>query len=305
MAKGIVGDAYRHKSTSAALVKRKMAMQIAQQQGVSGRKYEKQRDFGGQLVFIKNLQREIKAQENFIEQNEGFVSLTVDAEAQAIKAIRKQAENFKISLVKFNDGIDKDPQPFLSEFKQYMSEIEKAGNTVVGDSYILGGSITNMPPFDLSQIADGLSPLSSEDTTYYQGNSTSRAVAVDTNDNIEFDLNGGHPAFEKLVRALKIATDPSIKSHDERVIKAQELVDESLNELAGLISQNGAKKEGLERLIESQHDRSVYLSEKYESFVGVDETDVIMKFMNDKRILEIAYTATGQLGSMSLANYWK
>jgi flagellar hook-associated protein 3 FlgL len=305
MANGIVGDAYTHKSTLGALVKRKISMQTAQQQGMSGHKHDKQRDFGGQLVFIKNLQREIGAESEFVRQNKGLIRLAANAEETAIRSIQQQAEKFKVSLVKFNDGIEKDPTPFLDEFRQYMRSVEKAGNTIVGDSYILGGTITNIPPFDLSQIPDGISSLSGPDTGYYNGNTTTRSVSVDTNDNVDFDLNGGHPAFEKLVRAFKIATDPSISSGDDRVKAAQELVDESLNELSALISKSGSKQEGLDMLIEAQEDRLTYLSEKYDELVGADETEVITQFMNDQRILSIMYEMMRHLSEMSLANHWK
>lgn len=305
MANGIVGDAYTHKSTLESLVKRKVSMQTAQQQGISGRKHDKQRDFGGQLVFIKNLQREISAQSEFVGQNKSLIKLTISAEEEAIRSIQQHAEKFKVSLVKFNDGVEKDPAPFLNEFRQHMRGVEKAGNATVGDSYILGGTITNVPPFNLAQVADGLNPLSGPNTEYYNGNTTIRSVGVDTNDSLDFDLNGSHPAFEKLVRALKIATDPSIVSGDERVKTSQGLVDEALNELSTLISKSGAKKEGLERLIEAQEDRFTYLSEKYEELVGVDEVEVITQFMNDKRVLTIMYEMMGRLSEMSLANHWK
>lgn len=186
-----------------------------------------------------------------------------------------------------------------------MKTIEREGNTKVGESYIFGGTITNTPPFDLSKVADGLDPTSGVATDYYQGNSKSIFIATSEDDNLECELKGNHPAFEKLIRALKIATDPSIKSGDDRIKKAQDLADEALTEFSELISQVGSKDASLDTLIESQEDEVVYLQNAFDKIVSSEAMDVVSQFMEDQNTLSTAYAMMSHLGQMSLTDYWK
>lgn len=305
MAGGVIGDAYLHTKNIRDVFERKTNMQKAKDQGVSGLKYTKGRELGGQVVMTKTLQNEQKVLDGFVAHNKTSVKNRLGAEENVIRNIQKIAESFKESLVSFNDGTAKDPTSFLVGFKQHMKAIEREGNTKVGDSYIFGGTITDVPPFDLSKVADGLNPTSGETLDYYNGNSSKVLIALDTNENLECDLLGKHPAFEKLIRALKIATDPSIVSGDTRTKTAQNLTDEALNELAGLISQVGSKDAGLDTLIEAQNDRILYLSEAYNTIVGADEAEAANQFMTEQRILSTTYAMMGRLNEMSLADHLK
>lgn len=305
MAGGIIGDAYLHQKNVSDLFARKTHMNKAQEQGTTGIKYTKGRDLGGQIVITKTLQNEKKVLEGFVEHNKTAVKNRVGAEEMVIRDIQKIAEAFKESLVFFNDGTAKDPSSFIIGFKQHMKSLEYSGNTKVGDSYILGGTITDMPPFDLSKVSDGLDPSSGVTLNYYNGNSTTVQIALDTNNNLECDLLGKHPAFEKLIRALKMASDPSIVSGDVRIKTAQNLTDEALNELAGLISQVGSKDAGLDTLIETQNDRILYLTEAYGKIVDADEFEAINEFVTEQRILSTTYAMMGRLNEMSLADHLK
>lgn len=128
---------------------------------------------------------------------------------------------------------------------------------------------------------------------------------MDTHNNLECDLLGKHPAFEKLIRALKIATDPSIVSGDVRSKTAQNLTDEAVNELAGLISQVGSKDAGLDTLIEAQNDRILYLSEAYSKIVGADEAEAAIQFYDRATYFVYDICDADRLNEMSLADHLK
>ena len=305
MAGGVIGDAYLHSKNVRDLFDRKTNMNKAKDQGTSGLKYTQARELGGQVVITKTLQNEQKFLDGFIAHNRTAVKNRLGAEESVIRNIQQVAESFKETLVLFNDGTSKDPASFLVGFKQFMQTIERAGNAKVGDSYILGGTITDVPPFDLSKVSDGLDSASGVTLDYYNGNSSTVLIAVDTHDNLNCDLLGKHPAFEKLVRALKIATDPSIVSGDARTRVAQDLTDEALNELANLISQVGSKDAGLDKLIEAQNDRVLYLSEAYSKIVEADEAEAAAQFMTEQRVLSMTYAMLSRLNEMSLADHLK
>jgi flagellar hook-associated protein 3 FlgL len=305
MAGGMIGDAYLHSKNVKDLFDRKNLMHKAKDQASSGVKYTKGRELGGQVVITKTLQNEKKSLEGFIANNKTSVKNRLGAEENVIRNIQKIAESFKESLVLFSDGTAKDPNSFLVGFKQHMKSIEHEGNTKVGDSYILGGTITDVPPFDLSEISDGLDPEANVTLDYYNGNSSTVLIAIDTQDNLECDLLGKHPAFEKLIRALKIATDPSIVSGDVRTKTAQDLTSEAINELANLISQIGSKDAGLDTLIEAQNDRILYLSDAYSRIVEADEGEAAAEFMKEQRVLSTTYAMLGRLNEMSLSDYLK
>lgn len=305
MANGIIGDAYMHRRTVNNILARKAAMEQTKNQGISGKQHEKARDLGEKIVFVNSLKRDMAVQEAFAEQNKTLVKLRLGEKERVIRGIQREAERFKESLVLFNDGTEKDPASFLSGFKQHMATIEREGNTRVGDSYIFGGSITNLPPFNISQIPDGIAPNSGVTTDYYNGNGITTPIAIDSNNDLDWGLLGTHPAFEKLIRGLKIATDPSIHSGGDRITQAQNLADEAITELAGLISQIGSEQADIDQLIEAQEDKLLYMSEKYEELVSTDELEVATNFMTDSRILTLAYEMMGRLGQMSLADHWK
>jgi flagellar hook-associated protein 3 FlgL len=301
MANGIVGDAFRHKQTVAGLVKQRAAVHDGRSKEISGKvDLEK---LGAKVVLLNSLKKEAFLCDAFIQHNEFSVKIKLDGTKQAVRDILEEARKFKQTLITFNDGIDKDPTAFLDDFKRYMQTIEQKGNTRIGDSYILGGTITNLPPFMLSEIPDGIDPLSAANTDYYKGNNQVMMADIDTDRSLEFNIKGDHSAFEKLIRALKIATDPSIKSGDDRIIKAQELLDEAMQELTGLMARIDSEIEGLDQLIESQTSRLSYTNDKLEELMNANELETVTDFMKDQQILDTAYAMTGQIANMSLAGY--
>jgi flagellar hook-associated protein 3 FlgL len=304
MAVGTIGDAHKYMRDLREIKTQRTKIEAAKTQAMSGVKYAKGRDLGGQVVLVNSIQREMKLCEGFINQNKTYVTNRLSGEEQAIRQIQNEAIRFKESLVSFCDGnTAKDSASFLVEFKQHLQTIEHAGNTKVGDSYIFGGTKTNVPPFDVSKIADGLDPNSGATLDYYNGNDIPVLTAIDTDDNLECDLMGQHPAFEKLIRALKIASDPSIQSGDARVTKAQDLVDEAITEFCGLVAKVGAKEVTLETLIEAQEDKSLYLSEAYNKIVEVIPEEAATIFMNEHAILEARFAMMSRLSKMSLSEY--
>lgn len=306
MSLGILGDAYRFKKNISDLVTQKERMAVAKDQNSSGLKYTRGRELGSKVVLVSSIQNEMKLLNGFMSQNQSVVKKRLDGEEAAIRNIQEVAIAFKESLVSFNDGnATKDPTSFILGFKQYLKTLEHEGNTKVGDSYIFGGTITNVPPFDTSKIADGLAPNAGVTLDYYMGNSTSVFMATDDKENLECDLQGNHPCFEKLIRAIKIASDPSISSGDARVTAAQDLADEAIRELAGRISQIGTKEAGLDKFIEAQEDRSLYLSDAYNTLVEANDVESATAFMADQVTLATAYAMMSRLGEMSLANYIK
>lgn len=305
MAIGTLGDAYLHKRNIQDMVSRKAKMQEAKEQSSSGLKYTKLRELGGQMVLVSSMTREMKRLEGFIQQNQSTVKSRVEGEELAVRNIQEEAIKFKTSLVLFNDGTSKDPTSFLVGFKQHLKTIEREGNTKVGDSYILGGTITNVPPFDVSKVADGLAANSGVTLDYYNGNSVPVSIAIDLNDTLECDLVGKHSAFEKLIRALKIANDSSIVSGDVRVNTAQTLVDEAIIELGDLVSQIGSKEAALDATIESQEDKALYLSDLYQRVIEISPEEAATVFMKEQVTLSMDYAMMSRLSEMSLVNYLK
>lgn len=303
MAGGVVGDAYESKRSIERITRRKQLMQAARAQAVQGTKVNKLRELGGNTVFVQGISNERSAQLKFIEQNRSIVKLRLGEKERIIKAMQFAAERFKEELILFNDGTDKDPRAMIKSAQQHMVVIEREGNTKIGDSYALGGTITNIPPFNLSQINDGLDPLSGPNTGYYNGNDEKRLIAVDNNNNQDLDLRGNHTVFEKFIRALKITAHPDIASGSERINTAQGLIDDVIDELSQLISLVGSEEAGIDQLIESQENRVLFYEEKYKELVGIDELEVATQFNNEKRVLDLAYQMLMTLKDMSLSNY--
>ncbi len=305
MADGIIGDAYAHKSSLRAMGERKVQMAKNQSQSVSRTKYEKARDLGEKIIFVNRLRDDLKVQGDFISHNKSLVKLKLGEQERAVRQLQSVAESFKESLVLFNDGTVKDPSAFMGSVRAKVETVEKEGNSRVGDSYIFAGSITNQPPFDLSLVAEGIPENSGYTDAYYGGNSITTPIATDENVNLDVDILGTQTGIEKLIRSMKISLDPSIKSCDSRLNAAQNLVDEAINELAALISEIGSKDAGVDDLIESQENRMIYLQEKYDDIVAVDDLELASEFMADQRALSMAYEMMRQLDQMSLVDFLK
>lgn len=305
MADGIAGDAYLHRATLKGVGRTKERLAAATRQATSGDKYEKPRELGEKIVFVNRVRDGIKTQKDFVEHNSSFVKLKLGEQERAVRHLQQIAEDFKVSIASFNNGITKDPGAFISTVKAKLAEVEKEGNSRVGDSYIFAGTITNQPPFDLSLIADGIPETTGYTDAYYLGNGIKTPVAIDERQNLDIDIVGTYSGIEKLIRSMKMVVDPSIQGSDSKMNTAQNLVDEAIDELISLVSEIGSKDARMDDVIEAQEDRLLYFREKYDEMVKSEDEELAMQFLEDQKALSMAYEMIRHFNNMSLVDFIK
>ena len=73
MSVGRVGDAHAHKVNIRDIAAKKSKIENAKAQSMSGLKYSKAHQLGGQVVLVSSIQREIKMLEGFIRHHKSQI----------------------------------------------------------------------------------------------------------------------------------------------------------------------------------------------------------------------------------------
>jgi flagellin-like hook-associated protein FlgL len=301
MSRGITGDSYRNKAFSRNLTGLKEKINSRNTEISTSNRFQNNRDIGENLVAVKKLKIDIKNIEAHLKNNQSLVTLRLAATEQVLTNMMDIAKEFKARLVELN-GIKKDSAPYLIIFKTALQNIESAANIRVGSTYLLGGTITNTPPIQTSNMPETIPADSDVDTSYYQGNNVRSPAVIGSSEKLDYQVLANTSGIEKLIRGIKIASDPSIRPFDERLKAAQTLVDEAISDLAVNLTTIGAHSDFLEKYIEGQKETLLYLVGSYQKITMLDDSEAITQLLLDKRNLEVAYKSYKEIARMNLAD---
>lgn len=288
MANGIRGDFYANQASMRDMVKLQKSIDNSKKTVPSGSKFQSFRDLGTATPIATALQSDISRHETYYKSNEQSVMARIRGQDNLLSNISDVARRFKAELVKYNTPSTEDNRDaFLTTFRSLMSHLQSELNTKVNDKPLMAGTATDAPAVNLSKIADGIADANYDtpDYYYYLGNNNFAATFIQEGEEFEYQIFANDPAFEKLVRSLKIATEATIVSGDGRVIKAQQILDEAIIGISSLIANVGSKMKIVESVNEDHENKRVYKEEKLRELLSTPPEEAIFGMLNEMQRL--------------------
>lgn len=288
MANGIRGDFYSNQSSMRDMVKLQKSIEVSKKTVPSGSKFQNFRDLGTSTPIATALQSDISKHENYYKSNEQSIMARIRGQDALLNTISDIAKRFKAELVKYNTpSMEDNRDAFLTTFRSLISHLQSELNTKVNDKPLLAGTATDAPAVNLSKIADGIahSDYDTPDFSYFLGNNNYATTYIQEGEEFQYQIFASDPAFEKLVRSLKIATESSIVSGDSRVMKAQQLLDEAITGLSSLIANVGSKMKIIENVNEDHETKKVYKEEKLRELLSTPPEEAIFGMLNEMQRL--------------------
>jgi len=129
------------------------------------------------------------------------------------------------------------------------------------------------------------------------------SVRADLGVELDYGVTADAAPFAQLIGALGQARAAHLADDRLGIATAAAAVEAALGGVAGLRAGVGITAERLESVTEGQRSAVLYLDEVTSSIEDVDLAAVLTRIASDQAGLEAAYTVTGRLASLSLADY--
>jgi flagellar hook-associated protein 3 FlgL len=228
--------------------------------------------------------------------------------------IQKAVASFRSLLP--NGAFNQAQPDVAAQAKQLMVQIAGYLNIQDGSRYVFGGTNSDSPPVDLSNLPVGAAatltklvngPLASNG--YYAGGAATPPVRIDTRVTVDYSItaNDGQ-AFEPILRALNFLvqnapfnnTNPVDQAN---VSKAGQILDQAVTALADLQGKLGLQEQQLNDE-KSVHTTTLNIAQNgIGSIVQVDQATAITRLQTLETQIQASFSATSQIQKLSLANF--
>lgn len=293
-----IGDLAQNQRLTTTMLAAQTRLRLAQAAASSGKaatRFDQIADQAGQLVRLKD-SRDLKA--TFLERNEGLTG-RLQLMDQALGNVVELADRARASLVQRLDGSLGTAVPLDAEIDSMLAEIERALNTRLDGRYLFAGSRTDTAP-----VALPAAPITTADPSlYYCGDAVELSVRVDSDATVGYGITADDPAFAGLLAALGQARTAHLADDRAGLQTAMAGLGTALDRLTDVRAELGTKAARLESVADAHRAGLVYLDEMISGIEDADLAEVLTRIASDQASLEAAYTVTGRLASLSLANY--
>lgn len=239
------------------------------------------------------------------------LKLRMDTSLNSIDALKKTLDDTQ-KLVKdvlddgkLPNGIDKDS---FADVK--ISEVKDFLNVRVAGRFIFAGSKTDTKPVvpgDMTSAPtyDGSFNTVSEPSFYYKGDDTKLKARLNEGVEIQYGLTADNPAFEKLVRAIRIirSTPSNDANIQAKYQEAADLLDQAQTGLEGLELNVGTKLEQLASTGKTLTTTKNFLNGNISDIETADPAQTSAELLNDQNMLEASYNILVRLSNLSLTKY--
>lgn len=254
---------------------------------------------------LVSLEAERSRADHFIDSNR-----IVDLRLQKMESVVAQvtelatdARTFLVNAGHFENAQKLDVQGRMEGFLQTVAGLlnaEQNGRT------LFAGGATDTLPVDLDQLpADGKF-LDTADTLYYDGDSQILNHRASDTLSVDYGATAADPAFENLIRALKIAetVDPSDpEGTRQRLDRAMELVNSSLDGLPDVRGRIGSWRSILEQESTRMQDFTLALDQSVGDIENIDFAEAISRLGEEQAQLQASMAALSRLRQVSLTNF--
>jgi flagellar hook-associated protein 3 FlgL len=269
--------------------------QIAVSSGKTAQTFDEIADRAGELLRV----RDARAVRSTLADQNDQLGRELQMMDGALGAVVDVADRARVALVQRLDGNLGDDVPLESQIDALLGELEAALNTRFDGRYLFGGSRTDQAPVSLPDPP----PSVADPTLYYRGDQVRLSVRADLGVELDYGVTADAAPFAQLIGALGQAQAAHLADDQPGIAAAAAAVEAALGGVAGLRAGVGITAERLESVTERQRSAVLYLDEVTSSIEDVDLAAMLTRIASDQAGLEAAYTVTGRLASLSLADY--
>ncbi len=222
--------------------------------------------------------------------------------------------SYPIGTVINMEGFDKNISP----------QVQVTGVSADGSTLFVTAQDGRFPATTIPASKD----WSLQSSAYYQGGSTNTERMISENQSLNFDINAGDPAFEKLFRALgEIAQGNLVDNGNplegeafnpdttsDRVEEAMKLIQDALynsgvdsgagnTDIYTVLAKINSNKVVLNTVQENQKSVQANLENSIDSLKNVDKTEAAVKALLASNNLSASYAVLQQAMNISILNY--
>ena len=268
-------------------------------------------DVSGRLVTLED---SVNRTDQFLTDNT-FVNLRINTMLNSVDQVQKTVDKLK-GLVRdvLDDGnlpagTNKDD---LSQV--YFNEIKDALNVSVNGRHLFAGSKTDVAPVanvDLSSAPTNSGPPDyttvAEPSYYYQGDDTVQKARIDEGVVLNYGVNASNPAFEKVIRAVRILRSTPTDGSDPNYIKkyqdALNLLNDATDNLSSVQLSLGTQGQQLAKTNQKHADQKTFFQTVISDLESADTAEAVAKVNQDQATLEASYSTLVRLSGLSLTKY--
>lgn len=254
---------------------------------------------------LVSLEAERSRADHFIDSNR-IVDLRLQKMESVVSQVTELATEVRTFLVNaghFENAQELDVQGRMEGFLQTVSGLlnaEQNGRT------LFAGGATDTPPVDLDQLpADG-EFLDTADTFYYDGDTQVLNHRASDTLSVDYGATAADPAFENLIRALKIAETVDTSDPDatrQRLDRAMELVNGALDGLPDVRGRIGSARSILEQETNRMQDFTLALDQSVGDLENIDFAEAISRLGEEQAQLQASMAALSRLRQVTLTNF--
>ena len=292
--------------TQANIQRTQSATAINQIQIATGTKAQAYSEMPTQVTELVSLERSIQRSDQFIDNiDQALIRLnTMDS---ALSVLAERAIDIKSIISQGLSGDTINDLPLQEFATTFSDEIENLLNSQLAGRYIFAGSLTDVPPVDLTDVdytpQAGLPGTFTADLDYYQGDSYKVKIRADDDYELAYGLTADEPAFEELLRTLSYM-DYAGQNLDKTVLEeAFNLVDSAIDGISDLRGQVGANSQVLEKANQGHKDFTTFATNLASGIEDVDIAQATSELAFNQVQLQGSYLALSRLQSLSLLNF--
>ncbi|MCA3269911.1 MAG: hypothetical protein LW855_00170 [Alphaproteobacteria bacterium] len=264
--------------------------------GKKAQNYSGISDQAGRLVRLESNSSQIDRYKKVISQT----SVRMSTMETQMNSMLDNAIKLKSTLVSALNNGNANFMALGQQADQLLTQTASVLNSTDGENYLFGGSRTNTPPVDLSELTTAAT-ATTPDTAYYQGDDKVLFSQIDKNFQLDWGIKANDPAFEQYIRGMRLIKQTPTNPTNLR--NAMDLIDAAISGLNGLITVNGAKSDILNS-VETQHTNNNLLLT--ETIGNIEDTDILQatsKLSIEETLLQAAFSTIARISRISLAQY--
>ncbi|MFN4281228.1 MAG: flagellin [Alphaproteobacteria bacterium] len=253
---------------------------------------------------LVNLESSLSRMDQYKTNNQS-VQLRLQTMEQSTTKLLEVATSLKTLLTNALNNQNAADMALQETTENMLAEAARQLNAKLGDRYLFAGSRIDAEPVDLASYATppGAYP-SAADTSYYQGDSIRLTTQAAENYDVAYGATANEPAFEQLMRALKLTNTASVNPVDRaRLNEALDLVNQAIQGIPDITSRIASSQISLDKVTSDNDDLKVYVKQSIVDITAIDVTEVMTRLTQDQTLLQASYMTISTLSQLNLASY--
>lgn len=229
----------------------------------------------------------------------------LEAQDTALNALNDAASELRLAAT------TKDGNYIMHEVENAFNEVLNALNMTHLGGYLFGGTRSDVPPVNISDLDDLLGVASAADV--FENNDLPPSMQLDENISIEVGLLASDIAADLMASFKAIAdynagangpfTQPMTEPQETFIIAELQNIIAATDTIITAQGQAGANAAQVETLSTSHADRQVYLEQFLSEMEDADMTEVAADFQLAQTALEVSASTFSTLSEVSLLPY--